>query len=260
VRRAFTLAATLGRGGWLPAGAAYAALAVLWAAPSALAPFDSVPNYGDPLHLGWVMAWDAHQLVRAPWALFDSNSFHPYPRSLAFGDHLLPEALLVAPLFWATRNAVLAYNAAVAIALTLSALAMFALVRCVAGRADAAFLAGLAYAFNAFTQSELPRVQVVNLQWWPLALLFLGRFAREGRARDARCFAGAFVLQGLSGSYYLLYGALLLPLWLLAAATAAGRRPALADLRHLVSSFAVAGAVAMSEEGRDLRQVPRVWI
>ena len=43
---------------------------------------------GDPLHLSYVMAWDAHQLVRRPTALFQSNSFHPYPRSLAFADHL----------------------------------------------------------------------------------------------------------------------------------------------------------------------------
>jgi len=108
---------------------AYAVLAVIWAAPSSLAPAERVPDLGDPLHLGWVMAWDAHQLVRRPWALFESNAFHPYPRSLAFADHLLPEALLVAPVFWATGSAVLAYNVAVVLSLTLSALALFLLSR-----------------------------------------------------------------------------------------------------------------------------------
>ena len=75
------------------------------------------------------MAWDAHQLVRRPWALFDSNSFHPYPRSLAFADHLTPEAVLVAPVAQLTGNPVLAYNVAVVLALAMSALGMFALVR-----------------------------------------------------------------------------------------------------------------------------------
>ena len=135
------------------------------------------------------MAWDAHQLARRPWALFDSNSFHPYPRSLAFADHLTPEAVMVAPVVWTTGNAVLAFNASVVAALALSALAMFALVRRVTGRADAAFLAGLAYAFTSFTRHELPRVHVLHVQWWPLALLFLLRFADRGRRRDAALFA-----------------------------------------------------------------------
>src|SRR5450432_2892039 len=90
--------------------ASYAALAVVWMRPMSLAPATVVPDLGDPVHLAYVMAWDAHQLVRRPWALFDSNSFFPWPHSLAFGDHLLPEALQVAPVFWATGNAVLAYN------------------------------------------------------------------------------------------------------------------------------------------------------
>ena len=74
----------------------YALLATLWAAPVVFYPHERVFNLGDPLHLAWVMAWDAHQLVRDPLGLFDSNAFFPYGRSLTFSDHLLPEALLAA--------------------------------------------------------------------------------------------------------------------------------------------------------------------
>ena len=175
---------------------------MIWARPTSFAPADTVPDPGDPLHLSYVMAWDAHQLVRRPWALFDSNSFHPYPRSLAFADHLTPEALLVAPVNWATGNPLLAYNVAVVLALALFALAMCALVRRVTGRADAAFLAGLAYALTSFTRHELPRVHVLHVQWWPLALLFLLRFADRGLRRDAALCAAIMALQALSGSYY----------------------------------------------------------
>jgi hypothetical protein len=45
------------------------------------------------------MAWDAHALVRQPLRLYDANAFHPYPRSLTFGDHLLPEAVMATPVF-----------------------------------------------------------------------------------------------------------------------------------------------------------------
>jgi hypothetical protein len=74
----------------LAAAAAYLGLAFVWAAPAALHPTRSVPDLGDPLHLAWIMAWDAHQLVHNPLHLFDANGFHPYSSSLTFADHLLP--------------------------------------------------------------------------------------------------------------------------------------------------------------------------
>ncbi len=232
--------------GALLAALAYLATAVLWHAPSSLSPADTIPDLGDPLHLSYVMAWDAHQLVRRPWALYDSNSFYPYPRSLAFGDHLLPEALMVAPVFWATGNAVLASNLGVVLALALSALAMFLLVRHLTGSASAAFLAGLMYAFNSFTRHELLRIHVLNIQWWPLALLFLDRFVRGGgRAREARLFAGSLLLQGLSGAYYLVCSAMIAPLWLVGAYAAARRRPSGAEVRRLLTALTLAGLPAL---------------
>jgi hypothetical protein len=224
---------------------AYLGLALLWARPASFSPRDTLPDAGDPLHLSYVLAWDAHQLVRRPWALFDSNSFHPYPRSLAFADHLAPEALMVAPILWTTGNAVLAFNAAVVAALAMSALAMFALVRRVTGRGDAAFLAGLAYAFTSFTRHELPRVHVLHVQWWPLALLFLLRFADRGRRRDAALFAGALALQALSGTYYLAYSLLLLPVWLAGAYVGCGRLPSRRESLVLAVALACAALVVL---------------
>ena len=226
------------------AALAYAALALTWAVPSSLAPTERVPNLGDPLHLGWVMAWDAHQVVRRPWALFESNSFHPYAHSLAFADHLIPEAALVAPVFWATGNAVLAYNVAVVLALTLSALALFLLAREIGLRSTAAFLGGLVYAFNSFTQHEVARVHVLNVQWWPLALVFLDRFARQGRARDAAALAGFLLLQALSGTYYLVYTLLAAPVWMAAAWLTVRRRPSGRELRALALSCVLAAVAA----------------
>jgi uncharacterized membrane protein YwzB len=224
---------------------AYLLMALLWAAPSSLSPTDTLPDLGDPLHLSYVMAWDAHQLVHRPWALYDSNSFYPYARSLAFGDHLLPEALMVAPVNWLTGNAVLASNVGVVLALWLSALAMFVLVRGVTGSAGAAFLSGLMYAFNSFTRHELLRVHVLNLEWWPLALFFLDRFVRQGRGRDARLFALMLTLQGLSGTYYLVYSFLLGPLWLAGAYLLVRRLPSRDELRTLAGALLLSGVPAI---------------
>ena len=51
---------------------------------------DGVPSdLGDPLLQAWQVAWDGHALARAPGDLWDSNTFHPLPDSLAFSDALL---------------------------------------------------------------------------------------------------------------------------------------------------------------------------
>jgi hypothetical protein len=239
---------------WVPrsdrlAGAAvllaYAALAVLWAAPSSLSPADTIPDYGDPLHLSWVMAWDVHALLRAPWALFDSNSFHPYPRSLAFGDHLLPEAVLAAPVQLLTGNAVLASNAVLLAGLTLSAFAMFLLVRDATGSAEAGFVAGLVYTFNGYMLGEVLRVHVLHVQWWPVALLALQGLVASGQPRAAWALVGSLALQALSGTYYLVYTAMMAPVWLVGAYVLARRRPTSAELRHLAGAAVVATAAGL---------------
>jgi hypothetical protein len=228
--------------GSLAAALGYLAVAVVWALPSTARPTERVPDLGDPLHLAWTMAWDAHALARQPLHLYDANAFHPYPHSLTFADHLLPEALMVAPVFWATGNAVLASNVAVVLALALSACAMFLLVRHLTASPASAFVAGLAYAFNSLTLHELPRVQVLSVQWWPLALLWLDRFRTGGRRRDAALAAAALALQGLSGTYYLVYTAMLVPLWLLAMGL--GRpRPSAAAMRRLLLALAIAAVI-----------------
>ena len=229
------------------AAIAYLVIAVSWALPMTARPTERVPDLGDPLHLAWTMAWDAHALARHPLRLYDANAFHPYPGSLAFGDHLLPEAVMVAPIFWATGNAVLASNAAVVLALALSATAMFLLVRHLTASSAAAFVAGLAYAFNSLTLHELPRVQVLNLQWWPLALLWLDRFRAGGRRRDAVLAASALALQGLSGTYYLVYTAMLTPLWLIVIGLGRPRpaRPAMRPLLVALAAAALVGAVLL---------------
>ena len=228
----------------VPALLAYLALALWWTAPVSLAPASTVPDLGDPLHLAWTMAWDAHQLARDPTGLFDSNAFFPHRRSLTFADHLLPEALMVAPVYWLTGNAVLAANVAVLLGLVLSALAMDLLVREVSGSRLAGLLAGVIYAFNSFTLHERLRVHVLHVAWWPLALLFLLRFARGGRARDAAALAAALLLQGLSGTYYLAYTALLFPLWLLLAYPGLARRPQGRELGRLALALGIAALIA----------------
>ncbi len=192
----------------------YLALSIAFTAPVSLAPSELAVNDGDPLHISWILAWDAHQLVRNPARLFDSNTFYPYPSSLSFSEHLLGPALLAAPFYYATGNALFAQNAALVLTLALSGLAMYLLVREVFGSELGAIVAGTVYAFHSYNFHEAARLQLLSLQWWPLAVLFLHRTYVRGGIPNALLAAFFFTLQGLSCTYYLLYFALALLLWI----------------------------------------------
>jgi hypothetical protein len=222
----------------------YLALSMVFTAPISLRPSDLAVNDGDPLHISWILAWDAHQIARDPLHLFDSNSFYPYPGSLAFSEHLLGPALLAAPFFYATGNALFAQNVAVLLTLSLSAFFMFLLIREVFATELGALVAGVVYAFHAYNFHEVARLQLLSVQWWPLAALFLHRTFQPGArggSRNAVLSALFFTLQGLSCTYYLFYFALLLLFWIpgYALTTDHGIRRA----ATLVAPFAAAGTL-----------------
>lgn len=189
-------------------------VAIIFTAPLSLAPHERVVNDGDPLHISWATAWGAHQMVREPWNLFDSNSFFPYASSLAFSDHFLGLALLSAPVFYFSGNALLAQNVALLLTLALSAFGMYVLVSYLTERRDAAVVAGVVYVFHAYTFHEIPRAQVLSIQWLPFMLLYLHRSFVEGGRKNAILFALFFLLQGLACTYYLLYVVLVLAVWI----------------------------------------------
>ncbi|MBK5255787.1 MAG: hypothetical protein JJE39_07130 [Vicinamibacteria bacterium] len=236
-----------GRAGPAPflAGAFFLVLTFLWCGPILTDPAHVAADVGDPLHMAWVMAWVGHQLPLDPLGLFDSNNFYPYPKSLAFGDHLLPEAVLGLPINLATGNAILALNAVTAFGLFSSALAAYFLVSSLLDSRGAGLVAGTVLAFNSFMQSELLRVNVLQLQGWCLALFFLWRFTERPSWRHSAGLSLALALQGLTGTYYAVYSAILAPGFVVAAYGARKRVPALAEVWRLSLPALVTGTLGL---------------
>jgi hypothetical protein len=73
-------------------------------------------------------AWVEMTIVRAPMSLFEGNILYPEPRTLAFSEVRLPQALLGAPLTWAGTHPILVYNLLAIAGFVLSGSAMAWLV------------------------------------------------------------------------------------------------------------------------------------
>jgi hypothetical protein len=198
--------------------AAYTAitLIVTWPLASGLGR-DVAWDLGDSLLNMWILAWDSEQLLailRGEFSrfgtFFDANIFHPAPLTLAYSEHLVPQAIQSLPVYTLTRNPILCYNLLFLSTFVLSGLGMYLFVRELTGRPAAAFVAGLLFAFAPYRFPQSSHLQVLSTQWMPFALYGFRRYldaVEDGRParRPLAGAAGALILQNLSCGYYLLY-------------------------------------------------------
>ena len=202
---------------WRALGA-YTAIAVVVTWPLARGLGRDVAwDLGDSLLNMWILAWDGEQLLallRGDFSriatFFDGNIFHPAPLTLAYSEHLLPQAIQILPVYALTRNPILCYNLLFLSTFVLSGVGMYLFVRDVTGRPGAAFVAGLLFAFAPYRVPQSPHLQVLSAQWMPFALYGFRRYFAaldqgRGSLRPLAGAAAALAVQNLSCGYYLLY-------------------------------------------------------
>jgi len=145
---------------------------------------------GDPLLNAWILAWDADRIAHGLRGLWDLPAFFPYPHTLTYTEHLLGIAILVAPIEWATRNPILAYNAAFLLSFVVAGGGMYGLVRSLTGSRGAARIGGLIYAFCPYRVAMISHLQVLWCGWLAVTLWALHRYFQT-RSRSALAMAAA---------------------------------------------------------------------
>lgn len=165
-------------------------------------------DLGDPLFGTWILGWNADRLRHGLSGLWDAPILFPSRHTLAFSEHLLGVAVLVAPVIWITGNPILAYNASFLLTFVVAGSGMYLLARELSGRRDAAFLAGLAFGFAPMRALHISHIQVLASGWMPIALWGLHRYLARRSTAALVVFVAAFTMQALSNGYFLYYLAL----------------------------------------------------
>ena len=150
----------------------------------------------------WAVSWVAHQLPRDPPRLFEANIFYPHEGTLAYTEPLIVPGVLGAPIRWLGGSPLLTYNVLLLLGLTLTALAMYALVVSWSGDHWGGLLAGALLAFSTPMLTRLPHLQILHFYWLPLACWALDRLLTRRRMSDA-AWLGACVLGAALTSGYL---------------------------------------------------------
>jgi hypothetical protein len=156
----------------------------------------------------WTLGWDAHAFGTAPLAIFDANIFHPEPRTLAYSEHQIGSALIAAPIIWGTGNLVLAMNAVLLLSCFLSGCLAYCLGRQLGLSKTSSILVGAIFALSPPRFFRIGQLHLATVQWIPLCLSLLHRYARGGTRRHLLGAALAFWLQALSGGQSALFLAL----------------------------------------------------
>jgi hypothetical protein len=168
----------------------------------------------DPLLIAGILQWNAtHLPFTDAWWQFPI--FFPSSDVLAFSEHLLGVSVIAAPLAWATGDPIVAANLTALLTFPLCALAAFLLARHLTGSDAGAFVAGLVYGFGPYRMSQLSHLQMLAIQWVPLAMLALHLYRETARRRWLVLLGVAWLLQALSNGYALFILSVFVGLWLL---------------------------------------------
>ena len=186
----------------LSAAAFFAGLTVALLYPLSFHAATTVRDAGDPLLQTWMVAWMCRAVVSDPLRLYEANIFYPFPSSLAFSEAPLGTLPVSAPVFWATGNPVLAYNASLLVGFWLSAVGAYLLARRLTGSSPAGLVAGTVFAFAPYKMSHLSHLNLLSSQWIPLTLLFLHRATVGRRWADYLAASACFCMLALSSFYY----------------------------------------------------------
>lgn len=227
---------------------AYSVLAIVLTWPLAAGLTRDVPgDLGDPLLNMWILDWMAMGLIGLARGamdltdLWNANIFHPEPLALAFSEHLLGETLQILPVYLGTGNLILSYNLLFLSTFVLAGLGMYLLAFELTGRHDAAFVAGLVFAFTPLRFAQLSHIQILGTQWMPLTLYGFRRFIVHGRWTALAGGTASLVMLGWSCGYYLIYFSPFVVLFVVHQLHAHGR---LAELRLWLASAGAAALVA----------------
>jgi hypothetical protein len=191
----------------------YLALAVAWSWPLPLHLANRFTHDpGDPLLVTYLMWWNAHAipLTRAWW---NAPYYWPLPDALALTEHLAGLSPITSPIQWLGGSPLLAYNLVLIASTWWAGLATHALVRRLTACTPAAYCAAIAFAYAPYRTSQLGHMQLYACWWLPVLLLALHAYYETGRARWLPIAGIAYLLQGLTNGYFLLFLPVLVGLW-----------------------------------------------
>jgi hypothetical protein len=190
--------------------AIFLALAIAFTWPLVLHLDTAAADRGDPLLTAWILDWVDYSLTHAPLHMYSAPIYHPGIYPLAYSENLVGIALLMLPLHLLGLSPLTIQNIALILGYAFSAYGMFVLARVITRHTLASMVASIAFAFGSFMVAHVQHIQIVWSGWLPLMFAALFVYRRAPNNKHAALLAAAFVMNGLTNIYWLMFGSFML--------------------------------------------------
>jgi hypothetical protein len=157
----------------------------------------------------WNVAWVARTLVADPRHVLDANIFYPHLGTLLYSESNLGAGALAIPVYWATRNPILAHNFVFLLSLVLSVTGGYYLVRYLVGNRLGAAVAAICFGFCPYVFARTPHIQLLMTAGLPFSMLAFHRAADRPSAGRGLVLGLVMGAQTVFCGYYAVFVILL---------------------------------------------------
>jgi hypothetical protein len=168
---------------------------------------------GDELLIAWIHSWVMHALLINPLSLFNANIYYPYHNSLAFSDIFITGSLLTAPFVYVIGQPIAANNITIISSLALLGFTIYLLAYYLSKNNFASILSGFLIIFSPASLSNTVQIQMLEIYWVPLAILFFLLFFDTNKSRYLFLTFLCFLLQFYNSflpAYFILFSLIII--------------------------------------------------
>jgi heme/copper-type cytochrome/quinol oxidase subunit 4 len=138
---------------------------------------------GDELVMAWIHNWVIHALLTNPLALFEANLYYPNHNTLAFAESLIFTSILALPIQLIMKEPIVAVNFTFISSLILLGFSVYLLSYYLTKDYLVSLLTGILVIFSPAVLDHATHLQVLAIEWIPLAILFFLHFMKTNKTR-----------------------------------------------------------------------------
>jgi len=157
-----------------------------------------VTGWGDEIVISWIQNWVVHSLFTNPLEVFQANTYYPFHNTLAYSDAFFISSVIGLPALWLLKEPIVLFNFTFISSLIMLGFFTYLLCMHLTKNFLASFLSGLLLIFSPAVLDKRVHLQVLAIQWVPLALLFFILFLEKKKSRYFILSIGFFVIQTLN--------------------------------------------------------------
>jgi hypothetical protein len=175
-----------------------------------------VTGQGDELVIAWIQNWVIHALSTNPFALFEANLYFPYHSTLAYSDLFLTSSILSIIPLKLIGEPIAAVNFTLISSLVLFGFSIYLLCFYITRDFLSSFIAGVLVIFSPAVLDKTIHLQILSIQWVPLAILFFLIFIKNQKTKFLAISLLFFLLQTYNSflpGYFILFSYLIIFLY-----------------------------------------------